>query len=413
MRRFIICLGLFAAVVTLAAQAASPVPVRVIAKTVTPSYNAATLSFTLSRQANVTLNISIDGRNSLPLRRPQTASSHQFKTGCLTTNRHYYYSLTTPTTSGSRVIDRGDFTTESVPDQRVEATVVMDHLIIGGQPCFVIASRPGLYLCPPPNGHYSVDAQMSLGIDFLTWTGSVCYKEAEEGSRILHQALQGKTWFLWDSPPNPNYQLVFPEALDYQPPSSGEYPNHWVMETRYEGCGSSSAESLYQEVSAYGVPHRQPKMLWLTIGHSRARCLTPAKLSVMFWLPVVAGNCGVIYTETDYASSQDFDVLPAIVVRAQLLANQVATLRPALCGRRVATRKVGGSIRLGAWRYQGTTYVVAINTRQKATMGRFKVAGFSSGKAAVMWEGRRVKITKGVIRDKFKKTRPVHIYRLS
>ena len=107
--------------------------------------------------------------NSLTLRR-SAGQIQQFDPGCLTTNHHYNYSLTTRAANGSRVLDRGDFTTQSVPRAaRRGVAEVKVHRLSVISPVSVIASGDLDCLSARLLGGRLVDAQLSLGIDTPTW----------------------------------------------------------------------------------------------------------------------------------------------------------------------------------------------------------------------------------------------------
>jgi hypothetical protein len=406
LRRFIICLGLLATVAVLSAQADPQVsatsPVRVISKSVEAGYNGASLNFTLSRRAKVTLNIGTDRKNTLALRSPSAAQSQSFDPGCLGPNRLYYYSLVAPTAQGNRTIDQGQFMTNPVPDQPVEAQVVKDHITIGGRPCFPIISAPtgwGVF-CPQ---FMSVDDQLTLGVSVIA-SGDACGSDPAEKSRELHQALWHKAWFLVLREVPPDYRLAFPEKLDFHlsPPQE---PISWGLELPESRgiCGNGSF--LYDSRSSL-----HPLMLVMYIGGS-ARCFSPDKLSALLWLTVRGGTTGLIYYDT-VGTPGGFTVRPDLVRRAQLLSDQVATIGPVLFGQRKAVKKVRGGLRVSAWRYQGTTYVLAGNGNgKKSIKGSFTLAGSKTRRATVLWEGRSVKVARGTIHDLFKPL-GVHWYRV-
>lgn len=383
---------------------------RVLERAIEPSYNGAVLRFKLNRPTRVTLMLGTERRSYVLALRHGVSQTHRFDPGCLSPNRSYAYSLTTQNARGVRTLERGTFATQPVPDVPVDARVVRNYASLGGRPCFLTISEPigGNIFCP--SGKYanvSVDDQLRLGVRILADTTAVCppFNSAEENNRLMHEALYRKAWFIAWRPPGRRVPLSFPELLSFPYPSDGRNMD-WALESRwlYGICGTS-ASGLYEDAAG----HRSLRMLQILIG-SRARCLNPSKLNVLFWLPAVAGTRGVIFTGS-VGNSLQFDVQTEIVAQARLLTDQVATFGPVLFGRSLRVRQVSSGLRVGAWRYQGSTYALAINTRQRATQGRF-VLPDQARSAAVLWEARAVQLKDGELRDAF---RPwgIHFYRLS
>jgi hypothetical protein len=90
---------------------------------------------------------------------------------------------------------------------------------------------------------------------------------------------------------------------------------------------------------------------------------------------------------------------------------QVATLWPALATpsikARVLTRQ--SPIRLSAHRYQGTIYIVAVNTGDEPVKARLTVSGVGKRRVSVWQEGRGLKANANAITDLFEPF-AVHFY---
>jgi hypothetical protein len=407
----IICLGLLAAVATLLgllgqsdSRAAGEAPVTAVEQSIDRSYNGAILRFELNRPAKTTLYLN----NVLASRRGMTQVP-RFDPGCLSPNHSYAYKLTTKIGKREKVLDSGNFSTLPVPDKPVDARAVRDYATIGGRACFLTIGSPyggGGVFCPR---FISVDDQLALGVNVLAEESPFCSANTEENNRLMHEAFFQKAWFLLLSVPDQRYPVSFPELLNFFP--AGEKGRLlWSLESstwRFGICGASAA-SLYSEVAKMVKPHR-PSMLEVNLG-SRGRCLTPAKLGVLVWLPVLAGTKGVIFAQTVDRQNR-FDVEPAIAAQTKRLTVQAGNFGPVVFGQRLFVGQVKGSIKVGAWRYQGSTYVLAINTSQRASLGRFTLPAARALRATVLWESRSVKLKKSVLSDRFKGW-GIHFYRL-
>jgi hypothetical protein len=147
------------------------------------------------------------------------------------------------------------------------------------------------------------------------------------------------------------------------------------------------------------------------VDFDRLTCLTPQREAAVFWTAIAAGAKGINYwTVRLRQPSRGFSVPPELQEQTRRQNAQVATLWPALTAPNIKSKVPYGSpLRIGAHRYKGVTYIVAVNTGDKPVKARFAAAGIGVRKAVVWQEGRSLKAKANAITDRFKPY-GVHIY---
>ena len=123
---------------------------------------------------------------------------------------------------------------------------------------------------------------------------------------------------------------------------------------------------------------------------------TANRVAAQFWTAIIAKVNGISYV-TQHIGSLAITITPVIRAQVTKQDKQLATLAPVLLyGKPVAVGSDPTSpVRYGAWSYQGTTYVVAVNTQETTVSASFSTADSTNRTAHVMWENRSVKTTSG------------------
>jgi hypothetical protein len=101
---------------------------------------------------------------------------------------------------------------------------------------------------------------------------------------------------------------------------------------------------------------------------------------------------------------------PDVTAEIGRLSREIKALAPALLGPEVAVAAdVASPVKVGARRYNGAMYVIAVNSSTSRSTATFTVPGVGSRSLRVLGEGRTVAARKGTIRDHFRGL-TVHLY---
>ncbi len=131
----------------------------------------------------------------------------------------------------------------------------------------------------------------------------------------------------------------------------------------------------------------KPTFQWIEAGpmeHCRAnQDPTPAIVKAETWLAIAGGARGIGYFPDWWAED--------IRTEVRLVNRDIAALAPALLGPVVsATWSAENPVRVGVRRYNGATYVIAVNTSTSPTSTSFSVPGLGGRKLRVFGDGRTV-----------------------
>lgn len=120
------------------------------------------------------------------------------------------------------------------------------------------------------------------------------------------------------------------------------------------------------------------------------------------WLAVAGGARGIGYFPDNWQ--------PSVAQEIGRIDREIAALAPALLAPAVPVQAdASGAVKVGARRYDGATYVIAVNSSFSHARGSFTVDGVGSATARVFGEGRSVPVVNGTIVDWFRGL-AVHVY---
>jgi len=167
----------------------------------------------------------------------------------------------------------------------------------------------------------------------------------------------------------------------------------------------------------------KPTFQWIETGPLEGYCLgpdwpqlTPERLAAEVWLAIAAGATGLgFFTHTWHTGMWErFDVAPAIADEITRQNARIATLQPALLAEQVPVRmKARSPVKVGARRYGGSLYLVAVNATEQPVTATFRAKGLAAGSRLAVWrEGRTVTVRRTGVTDRFGPLE-VHIYRSS
>jgi hypothetical protein len=159
---------------------------------------------------------------------------------------------------------------------------------------------------------------------------------------------------------------------------------------------------------------KRPPVAALFVGDSTDNaCLTPNKLSVLFWTSVLAEVKAFDFNVSTVADIDHFTVRPTIAAETRQLTKELGLLQGAFGGPQLVVRNLNmSSLSVGAWRHKGSVYVVAVNNTNKPVRGRFGLRVAGNRKAHALWEGRSVSVNNGLVSDTFAAL-SVHLYRIT
>lgn len=279
-------------------------------------------------------------------------------------------------------------------------TSAKGNLLINGVPRLLIMAPADW--CPDTT---TVDNNVSIGVKVME--GAVDSCSGENGPiAALHAVLSNKVLWREDNPSAITDPASLPELLDWRTELNLNNDSFLL------GCSSQSAAQLYDNVRRTAKPVMYQIVLRDELGPGQKNCLTPNKLSILFWTPILAGARVVEYSTTlPWNGRKGFSVNPSLLPQAKKLAGQLGLLEPVILkGRNVVVKGAGTSIKVGAWKYGQATYIIAVNPTDKPAKVKLAISSLKSLSAQVLWEGKSVKVQKGVISQTFASL-SVHIYK--
>jgi hypothetical protein len=264
-------------------------------------------------------------------------------------------------------------------------------------------------LCPD---RQTVDSLVvGLGVNFIEHQDLGC-NSSDMSTLVadLHAALDGRAWWYERTPHWRQRLQGLPELVDWQADAQFFYDAESL-----QNCIAKSTASTYTEakaeLSAGAVIFTIALQDYLT--PSYANCLDSRRLTALFYTGIVAGARAIEYS-TDYRwnSQKPFVVTSELQQQAKKLAAQLKTLTPVLMAPVASIRLRGSSaVKVVARRFNGGTYVIAVNTSGSAQRATITVGRASSRRAEVMWERRRLSVVRKTFTDRFAPLR-VHVYKI-
>ena len=119
---------------------------------------------------------------------------------------------------------------------------------------------------------------------------------------------------------------------------------------------------------------------------------TPLTIRAETWLAIAGGARGIGYFPDHWQ--------PPVAQAITKLNTEISALGPALLARPLPATASAGPVRVGARRFNGATYVIAVNTSWRRVTATVGVAGLR-GVARAFGENRALPVRRGAIRDGF------------
>jgi hypothetical protein len=422
----------WAAVVVVALAAAPPAHGALgVSASVSPGAHAATFSWTTSAPAQVTIEVGRTADYGIWLRTPKRPrTSGRALLGALEPATSYRFRVTA---RRGVVLARaaGTFTTNPFPSWTVGA-VIDSTLLVDGQPFFpriVYGQCDWAYA-------QSLDAGVNL------YMGSSCGTPWVQLDGLRGRAVSaipaawkdvadGRGAIGWYHPDEADLHMA-PEALPVHPPwqqthrvtfltlsghvysgsagppgGRGVYPR-FISRADMIGfdlyplqvwCRRDAFRAVYdaqRELVALAGPRATYQ--WIEVGRMefcRGRPeLDPTPLTVRAetWLAIAGGARGIGFFPDHWR--------PEIAREVRRLSTEISALAPALLTRELPAAASAGPVRVGARRFNGATYVIAVNTSWRRVTASISAPGLR-GVARVFGEDRSVAARGGVIRDRF------------
>jgi len=120
---------------------------------------------------------------------------------------------------------------------------------------------------------------------------------------------------------------------------------------------------------------------------------TPATVRAETWLAIAGGARGIGWFPSNWQ--------PPIASEITRLNRDLSALAPALLAQEVRVLTKAGPVKAGARRYNGATYVIAVNSSFRTVSAGVEVPGLRAPVARVFGESRSVRVRRGTISDRF------------
>jgi hypothetical protein len=396
-KRFAACFALCLVVASVTAPVHAATRPSVV---MTPTLNTMKFVFSTSVPTAVTLNMGTDKAYGLTVY-DGLKKKHSITVRGLRPATQYYCAVrATP--------KRGKAATWSAPcatSELTSATVSFrgGNVLLGGVPSFVTA----LYMreCPDENTLGLLDR---LGSQTVTAGSCLAPPPADNSEAVqrLDSLLSGKAW--WLEPNTANLPQLSSLTMLLGARESFNFPTD---PGSLLGCGSHSGVGLANAVAEAGSA--KPAIADLYIASQLTRnirsCLDGPRLKALIWEAVAKGAKGIELVPQLPWNSQ-YSVSPEVEQQAKALSSQLATFQPALLTAAAAV-SANAPLVIGARRYLGSRYVVAVNPTLQSAKAVVNVGRTTSKLASVWKEGRKVKLKSGKFSDSFAPL-AVHIYTL-
>jgi hypothetical protein len=163
-------------------------------------------------------------------------------------------------------------------------------------------------------------------------------------------------------------------------------------------CSLAQIDNVYwMQRELIALTGGKPTFQWIEAGpmeHCRQNeDPTPAVVRAETWLAIAGGARGIGYFPDWWVEE--------IRAEVRLTNREILALAPALLAPIAqASWSAGGPVRIGARRYNGATYVIAVNTSTSDATASFTVPGLGGRTLRIFREGRAVKPMGDVVVDK-------------
>ncbi len=260
-----------------------------------------------------------------------------------------------------------------------------------------------------------VDANLSMGIklmpDPLTDLNE-CTKAATSPGE-LDDLLRGRAWVYGTSADSAQAIQGASAILDWQAKF------RLLQEPgSLQGCSEYFASSAPLFAAVKIEVKKGPTMYWVvlvnqTVPSSKPLCLDGPGMRNVFWTSIIGGVQGLQYF-TFMPVTGEMNVKDDVAKAAGAAASCMTNIGPVILNGKPLAVAIDpkSPVKLGAWRYGGVAYIVAVNTEKSLTSASFSVPGLGGIVAQTLCEpSRTLKLNRDSITDKFVPV-DVHIYKV-
>lgn len=185
-----------------------------------------------------------------------------------------------------------------------------------------------------------------------------------------------------------------------------------------QGCSEYFASSAPLFAAVKAEAKKGPTMYWVVLvnqidPNSKPLCLDGPGMRNVFWTSIIGGVQGLQYF-TSMLVTGKMNVRDDVAEAAGAAASCMVNIGPAILNGKPLTVAIDpkSPVKLGAWRYGGVTYIVAVNTEKSSTSVSFSVPGMGGIVAQTLCEpSRTLKLNGDSITDEFVPV-DVHTYRV-
>ena len=235
-------------------------------------------------------------------------------------------------------------------------------LTLDGQPYFPIMAL--ITRCPSSD---VINQMVKVGVNTVDGYALSCGtgKGTQEFVDKLHTALQDRVKWMEHDTSVGYWPTGLPELTKWLAPI--QWDTHDGQQLK--SCSDHSAVSVYTGVN--NLSKRGPVILRIPIAVAGGldgqdvNCLTGARVSALLWGAVATTKLvGIEYLAQDKGQDAPlFDVPTSVQAQAPKDAALLKLILPAMENGTVVTSQVNvtGGVKVGAWKYNGSTVIVAVN----------------------------------------------------
>lgn len=185
-----------------------------------------------------------------------------------------------------------------------------------------------------------------------------------------------------------------------------------------QGCSEYFASSSPLFAAVKAEAKKGPTMYWVvlvnqTVPNSKPLCLDGPGMRNVFWTSIIGGVQGLQYF-TFMPVTGEMNIKDDVARAAGAAASCMVNIGPAILNGKPLAVAIDpkSPVKLGAWRYGGVAYIVAVNTEKSSAIASFSVPGMDGTVAQTLCEpSRTLKLNRDSITDKFVPV-DVHIYKV-
>jgi hypothetical protein len=267
------------------------------------------------------------------------------------------------------------------------------HYLIDGKRKFIVAwvATP----CPSPQ---EIDRAIAIGINVIESSSFTCDSDP-------HQMLRGRAyWVDLASSKDPNTSGETPELLNVQnglrTGSSGplDFP---VGDTpAYARCNQSSTVPQYNQAKSHHGSGLYGLIMMSQITASWSNCIDAQHFEASFWTAIAAHQAGLnfmLQSNDGTSNAPLFDPAPGLETSSKQAMKKFERVEQCVVnGTKLPAAASRKTVAVAAWKYNGSTCMIAVNTTPSSTGVTFTLPANASPKAlSAVGGGHSLRMTGG------------------